>query len=498
MATILPWVPIKLDTFMAIMPQAISRANSGQYVISGCSVHEETPNTMYVRVDAGIVMTGASGNVYTAVSQTDLLLVSDGSNPRFYTIYVDTTGTPQAYQGTAAAISPIGETVFAKMETPAPGDSCPAGVPLAVVYLATSATSVTNAVIRSVAQFGGANPVACNTFTTTAIALGRNTAGAGIGEEVTLTQMLDWIGSATRGDILSRGASTWQRFAGVEQGSICYEASNLDLAWLIHGNYGDRVCSAGHGANPFMAGADGWTPAGVTFTYVSSDAPTYVFKVSGVDVTDRMWVGMKVKLTDNSAVKYFFVTAIAFSTDTTITIYGGTDYTLAGGTITLPFYSMGKAPKGFPLDPAKWTVSYADTTGYSKTSGLASNVWYKDTGFGTAGAMSIPIGIWHISWKCDIGIVGAPTLGLWTYQGTLTATDGTVGTAALTSYANIEAIATGGYVETFTTSTCSSTIALAAKTSYYFEILIATAASTYGLYTNIGLIGVVSAVCAYL
>lgn len=43
----------------------------------------------------------------------------------------------------------------------------------------------------------------------TARALGRDTAGAGSAEEVTLTQMLDWIGTAAQGDILYRGASAW-------------------------------------------------------------------------------------------------------------------------------------------------------------------------------------------------------------------------------------------------------------------------------------------------
>lgn len=43
--------------------------------------------------------------------------------------------------------------------------------------------------------------------------IGRNTAGTGIPEQVSLTQLLDWIGSAARGDILVRGASTWARLA---------------------------------------------------------------------------------------------------------------------------------------------------------------------------------------------------------------------------------------------------------------------------------------------
>jgi hypothetical protein len=46
---------------------------------------------------------------------------------------------------------------------------------------------------------------------TTQRLLGRNTAGAGVAEEVTLTQLLDWIGSAAQGDILYRSAASWAR-----------------------------------------------------------------------------------------------------------------------------------------------------------------------------------------------------------------------------------------------------------------------------------------------
>jgi len=43
--------------------------------------------------------------------------------------------------------------------------------------------------------------------------LGRDTAGSGDAEELTLSQVLDFVGSAARGDILVRGASTWTRLA---------------------------------------------------------------------------------------------------------------------------------------------------------------------------------------------------------------------------------------------------------------------------------------------
>lgn len=43
--------------------------------------------------------------------------------------------------------------------------------------------------------------------------IGRDSASTGAAEQLTLTQVLDFIGSAARGDILTRGASAWQRLA---------------------------------------------------------------------------------------------------------------------------------------------------------------------------------------------------------------------------------------------------------------------------------------------
>jgi hypothetical protein len=50
--------------------------------------------------------------------------------------------------------------------------------------------------------------------------IGRNTAGSGDPEEVTLTQLLDWIGSAAQGDLLYRDSSSWARLAAGTSGKI--------------------------------------------------------------------------------------------------------------------------------------------------------------------------------------------------------------------------------------------------------------------------------------
>lgn len=77
--------------------------------------------------------------------------------------------------------------------------------------------------------------------------LGRKTAAAGDTEECTLSEVLDFVGSAAQGDILYRGASTWTRLAA--------------------GTSGQYLKTLGSGANPEWAsiGAGGstnvWIPA---------------------------------------------------------------------------------------------------------------------------------------------------------------------------------------------------------------------------------------------
>jgi hypothetical protein len=60
--------------------------------------------------------------------------------------------------------------------------------------------------------------------------LGRNSAGAGDPEEVTLTQLLDWVGSAAQGDILYRGASGWTKLTAGAANQVLSMNSGLP-AW---------------------------------------------------------------------------------------------------------------------------------------------------------------------------------------------------------------------------------------------------------------------------
>lgn len=91
------------------------------------------------------------------------------------------------------------------------------------------------------------------------------------------------------------------------------------------------------------AGVDGWVDPGVTWTYASATT----FTVSG-DATTIYEKGVRIKLTQ-TAVKYFVVVASSHSGGTTtVTITGGSDYTLANAAIAANYYSRMLKPQGYP------------------------------------------------------------------------------------------------------------------------------------------------------
>ena len=90
------------------------------------------------------------------------------------------------------------------------------------------------------------------TFAATSRVLGRNTAGAGTGEELTASQVLDWIG-ATQGQVLYRSTAGWTA--------------------LATGNAGQYLRTAGTGANPAWADLPPYavTAFAPTKAYVAND-----------------------------------------------------------------------------------------------------------------------------------------------------------------------------------------------------------------------------------
>jgi len=342
------------------------RALHGDFIINGQEpAISQRGAGANMSVDVGAFKYVLNGTFGEKLTTTNVAIdASDATNPRIDLIYLATGGTITVLKGTAKAVKPTGEPTWQKYEEPYPADlSGTDGIVLAEVLVPAGATTIVDAYIR-------------NVVVSEALAL--------------------YYASEVRGDLLYRNATTWARLAGVEQGSIFYEGANLDPAWLAHGNYADQLMSGGHGANPFFGGGDGWIPAGETWTYASADDPTFTFTISG-DLTAKYRVGMRVKLTQTNA-KYFIITKVAYgSPNTTITVYGGTDYDLANDTITNPYYSAERFPAGFPVSPAKWSVVKTDTG--DRSASVTGNAW---SNVGSI-SISLPIGLWWVSWVAYVG-----------------------------------------------------------------------------------------------
>ena len=76
---------------------------------------------------------------------------------------------------------------------------------------------------------------------------------------------------------------------------------------------------------------DGWIPVSVTWTYASA---TTITVPSGAAAIYK--VGMGIRLTQSSTVKYFYIIGVA---DTVLTVTGGSDYTLTNTTISAVSYA---------------------------------------------------------------------------------------------------------------------------------------------------------------
>lgn len=101
------------------------------------------------------------------------------------------------------------------------------------------------------------------------------------------------------------------------------------------------------------ASADtGWREVTDSWTYASATTITVP-----TDATTKYSVGDKIRIT-NSTVKYFYITAVAA---TTLTITGGTSYTLANAAISDVSYSKAATPFGFP-HVMNFTPAYAQLT----------------------------------------------------------------------------------------------------------------------------------------
>jgi len=244
----------------------------------------------------------------------------------------------------------------------------------------------------------------------------------------------------------------------------------------------------------FNGNVDGWTSANETWEYVSVDDPTGVFRVNA-DVTGKYSAGMRIKFTNATNVIYGIITVVSAYTGgyTSITFLHQIDPTdslalvlMANSAITLNYYSTQKAPQGFPLSPAKWSVELVNTTNPEST--IAQNTW---SNLGSVN-ITLPIGVFDVSFS---------VVGLYSYlNGTSTYAKVTLSTAnnsesdadfTLCSEVNG---ATAGIISTGVNGFARKYLSITAKTVYYINFTqIKTGSNTVGCSRRI-----IRATCAYL
>lgn len=152
----------------------------------------------------------------------------------------------------------------------------------------------------------------------------------------------------------------------------------------------------------------GWISCGdEIWQYDSVSAPMSIVTVVG-DVRSIYSPGMRVKFTQSSD-KYFIIVYVSYSSPyTSLWLYGGTDYAVTNNTIVDPYYSHAKAPHGFPMSPAKWTISLVDSTDRYQNN-PAKNVYYNPGSL----SISLPIGIWDVFFQ----VIAVSTCSTGSYTG---------------------------------------------------------------------------------
>lgn len=235
---------------------------------------------------------------------------------------------------------------------------------------------------------------------------------------------------------------------------------------------------------------NGWITSEETWSYSSADSPTFIASVNA-DMTGKISVGYRVRLTQTTT-KYFIVTSVGtFSGGATlITLYGGTDYTLANAAITTPYYSSMKVPYGFPISEDKWTVTTTDSSDRTQSSPV-TNTWYNPGSL----TISIPIGSWRVTYKClqRVSRAAATTTNMVT---TLSTANNSESDPDFTSFETLGGAS--GTLTLLTTQTCTPKIlTIASKTSYFLNCRTTAGADSIGHRGDSGTT-VIKAICAYL
>lgn len=224
------------------------------------------------------------------------------------------------------------------------------------------------------------------------------------------------------------------------------------------------------------------------FSYASTDGPTFVMNTPS-DLRSIIGLGDKIQVTQLASPGYYIVVAIGA---TTITLYGGTDYALANSAISAPYYSQARAPLGFPLHTAKWTVEIQDTTNRFQAS-PGAGTWYNNGSV----QISVPIGLWKLGYTALLDADTANANSIQPYcKATLSTANNSESDSDLTTRIGSFFAVVAEITQSLMVGR-EKTLLLAAKTPYYLLSKADGAIGTVG-FENATCKAILRAVCAYL
>ena len=155
-----------------------------------------------------------------------------------------------------------------------------------------------------------------------------------------------------------------------------------------------------------------------TYDWVYASAST--FTIAGVDVTAQFPKGAKIALYQSGAIKYFIVSAAAFSTNTTITLGGLGVYSLTNVPVDRPAYSYNQTPVGFPAAGVVPYVPYKFSVSRNAAQNTSAGAYVKvnwdnkefDTGvnfdIATNFRFVAPVtGAYFFNWQVGVPVTGA-------------------------------------------------------------------------------------------
>ena len=223
----------------------VNTGSAGAFVVNGGALGTPSSGTgtniTGVPISTGISGLGAGCATWLATPSSANLrgcLTDEVGSGAFYTVG-GALGTPSS--GTATNITGL------PVSTGISGLGTGVATALAVNTGSAGAFVVNGGALGTPSSGTATNitglPPAGVSFAATQRLLGRNTAGAGAGEEVTISQALDWI-SSTRGVVLYRGAAGWAALSPGTSGQFFKtNGAGADPSWATIAGGGDMLAA---------------------------------------------------------------------------------------------------------------------------------------------------------------------------------------------------------------------------------------------------------------